>query len=121
MVRFDSEIDYSDTGGDWTRFYKYKEGRTASKISYKNPKKGNVFITDFYVDPFAKGQGLGTKSWQHFAIDLKKRGVKSVTLTAGQKGWGSRKNKLAAQFWGKMGFTTKSKPSGRPRRFRKVL
>ena len=117
-----NEIDYSSKG-DFTRYY----GRDANfnwavKLEYKKPKKGVLNITEIKVNPlFKKGKGRGSKAYSLFEKEKKKEGVKEITLTAGFGSWDYKRNKLASSFWEKMGFITKSKPSGRPRRYRKVL
>lgn len=122
IIIFD-EIDYSEKG-DFTRFYtKSKDSFDWDvKLEYKNPIKGVLKITEIKVNPMKKkGKGLGTWAYKSFEGEKKKKGVKEIKLTAGVGHWNSKRNKLASSFWEKMGFKTKSKPSGRPRRYRKVL
>ena len=102
------EYDWSDhVEGGWTR--NYFKGLTKwdwdFKIQYREAdEKGVVIVDEVKVPQQKRGKGLGTWAWKLFERDLKKKGVKEINLTAGYKNWGKEWNKLALDFWEKMGF-----------------
>ena len=107
MIKKYDEIDYSEKG-DYTRYYSKSKNGWDVKLEYKNPIKGIL-------------KGLGSWAYKLFEKDKKRKGIKEIKLTAGVQHWGGKWNKLAANFWEKMGFTTKTKMSGKPRRYFKRL
>ena len=103
------EYDWSDhVEGGWTRNYFTGETRWNwdFKIQYREPdEKGVVIVDEVKVPQGKRGAGLGTWAWKLFERDMKKMGVKEIKLTAGYKNWAKEMNKLALDFWEKMGFT----------------
>lgn len=123
-MRFKVEdIEWSNTGGDRTRYFKDAQGVTQATLSYTNIKKAYTFITDFFVNPFEKGQGIGTKAYQLFENFLKSEGVKEIELVAGDPSFSEEKSEQAENFWYKMGFRPVREGRGRvgTRKFKKQI
>lgn len=64
----------------------------------EDSRKEQIELTDFYVEPFFKGQGIGRKLIEYFCEEAGRKGKKKVYL------WVLEENHAARRFYERNGF-----------------
>lgn len=78
--------------------YLYDDGIIKGVIKAHSKNEKIVEITDFYVEPFFVGQGIGTRLLEHLIQQVRKKGFQKIIL------WVIRDNEKARKFYERNGF-----------------
>lgn len=78
--------------------YLYDDGIIKGVIKGHAQDEKIVEITDFYVEPFFVGQGIGTRLLEHLIWQMRKEGFQKIIL------WVIKDNEKARKFYERNGF-----------------
>lgn len=79
------------------------KGTVRAAESPDDIRNAEMELTDFYVEPFFKGQGIGRKLIEYFCEEAQKKGKKKVYL------WVIEENLAARRFYERNGFVLHEK------------
>lgn len=74
------------------------KGTVRAAESPEDSRNAQIELTDFYVEPFFKGQGIGRKLIEYFCEEAGRKGKKKVYL------WVLEENHAARRFYERNGF-----------------
>lgn len=90
--------EYRKTPDTLEGMYLYDDGIIKGVIKVHSKDEKIVEITDFYVEPFFVGQGIGTRLLEYLIQQVRKKGFQKIIL------WVIKDNVKARKFYERNGF-----------------